>query len=344
MAGIWDGIGTGVAQGVLNAGFGELGKWTNFLWNEKSAQNAYNRQREFYEDYQSWAAQMRQLKEAGLSPSMLIGGAPGATGGTSTAQGAGAQGPAGQFFHLDPKLRAEIDLLDSQKNLNNAEAENLGQDTDNKKQEYLNLVQKLKNDKVYNRILVAQAELEECNADLAWATFQTNLEQAYYNTRQAAAGAISAEVKADLDETTFDAAYQMAWAELDKTLTDAALNRAEIQLTKGELNQIAWNIWQIQKEQYRKDKQFNQDINNMKNHVKLELMKLNQGAEEISAEVSQAKINAVAHIVGSLFNFGGTAIAAKTYASSINAPKTSISTTYDGKGRTKRTTITDTHR
>lgn len=48
-------------------------------WAEQQATTSYERQREYFEDYLSAPAQVRQYKEAGLNPMMLAGGAAGAT-------------------------------------------------------------------------------------------------------------------------------------------------------------------------------------------------------------------------------------------------------------------------
>lgn len=48
-------------------------------WSAEQASLAYDRQKEFYEDYLSAPAQVRQYKEAGLNPMMLAGGAAGST-------------------------------------------------------------------------------------------------------------------------------------------------------------------------------------------------------------------------------------------------------------------------
>lgn len=303
--GLGQSLGTQAATNALNFPFSVAGQLLGYHLREKAADKADERQRAQFRDMYSIQAQMKQLKEAGLSPALMYGGTP-SQGGATAPQGSGAYGTQA-LATISPMEVAQVQKTDAERRLIEEEIENKKADTKNKGQEFLNLVQSLNNAKVEHRVLVAQADLAECNADLAWDTFMANLEQAYYNTQKAAAETRSAEVKADLDESTFDASYQLAWAELNKTLAEGALAREEVNLTKEQVREIGWNIWQIQKEQYRADKQFNQDINNMKNYVKLELMKLNQGAERIIADVSQTKINAVAHIVGSLLNMAGMA-------------------------------------
>lgn len=335
--GLGQSLGTQAATNTLNFPFAVAGNLLNYHLHEKAADNADERQRAQFRDMYSIQAQMKQLKDAGLSPSLMYGEHQAK--GCNSPQGHGAYGTQA-LATISPMEVAQVQKTDAERRLIEEEIENKKADTKNKGQEFLNLIQSLNNAKVKNRILVAQADLAECNADLSWSQYMANLEQAYYNSQKASAEARSADVKADLDESTFDAAYQQAWAELNKTLAEGALAREEINLTKEQVKEIGWNIWQINKQELRADKQFNQDINNMKNYVKLELMKLNQGAEKIIADVSQTKINAVAHIVGCLFNFGGTAYAAQMYSKINQMPRTTTQERYGSHGEYLGETIT----
>lgn len=304
------GVATQAATNALNFPFSVAGSAIGYAFGEKAADKADMRQRAQFHDMYSTAAQMEQIKKAGLSPSLMYGGSP-SQGGATAPQGNGAYATHMNLASISPTDVAQMQKTDAERRLIEAEIENKKQDTQNKGAELNKIVQEYENEKVQYRIYTAEADIAECNADLTWATFEANLASAYSNSAKAAAEARSAGVKADLDETTFDAAYQMAWAELDAKLSEAALNRAEIGLTKAQIKQISWNIWETQKEQYRKDKQFNQDLDKLKNEVKLELMKLNQGAEKIIADMSATKINAVSHIVGSLLNMSAVGMYAK---------------------------------
>lgn len=66
----------------------------NRQFQSKEAEAAFERQREFYDEYQSIGAQVRQYQEAGLNPALLAGGASvGSTPSSSAASGGAASSP-----------------------------------------------------------------------------------------------------------------------------------------------------------------------------------------------------------------------------------------------------------
>lgn len=87
------GAGSNALNQFINTEFGKIMADHNYELNEKAAGNADERRRALYADFESPAAKIRQLKEAGLSPSIYAGGElGGGIGATSGAQGAGASG------------------------------------------------------------------------------------------------------------------------------------------------------------------------------------------------------------------------------------------------------------
>lgn len=85
----------------------------NYMYNEMSAMNADQRTRALYNDLYSPGAQLGQIKEAGLSPSLFYGDGGGIAG-QSGAQGAGAAGISPNVFGVDPLAGAQIELLKAQ--------------------------------------------------------------------------------------------------------------------------------------------------------------------------------------------------------------------------------------
>lgn len=126
----------------------------NYKYGEMAAQNADVRTRALYEDLQSPAAIMQQLKDAGLSPSLMYGGEMGGTVGQG-AQGTGAAGIAPNIFGIDAMQAAQIGLMQAQTEKVKAEAENVATNTDKQKAEIDKLVEETKNEQlkqVYNEL------------------------------------------------------------------------------------------------------------------------------------------------------------------------------------------------
>lgn len=98
----------------------QIARKENFEYNEKAAQNADARTRSLYYDLYGPQAQLNQLKQAGLSPSLFYGDGGGISG-QAGAMGAGSAGPMGPTFGISPfdfsqlgKLMAETDLIKAQ--------------------------------------------------------------------------------------------------------------------------------------------------------------------------------------------------------------------------------------
>ena len=94
----------------------------NYYYNEKAAWNADKRTRQLYADLYSPGAQLQQIKDAGLSPSMFYGDAKGISG-QAGAQGAGVAGVEPHTFGLDPLTTAQIANLNANARKTNAEAD-----------------------------------------------------------------------------------------------------------------------------------------------------------------------------------------------------------------------------
>lgn len=295
----------GTSNTLLNHALAEQNRKRNFYWNEKAADAADQRQRKQYHDLYSPQSMLNQYQAAGLSPSMMMSGSAPAVG-QSSAQGnmsGGLQGayPTGQI--IDPLTAAQTANIWADTKKKEAETENISEDTKLKGQMILNLVADTKNKGVEHRLLTAQSELAEINAEEGAMTLQTNIERAYHNTAKAAAEARSAVIKADLDEATFQVAYELAYANLDQTLTETELLESEIGVNKEQVKEIAerirnsqWETWSIEKEQNRKDAIFNLDKEKFKAEVKM-------WAQEQNIELTGMKLDMVSDLVGYICNF-----------------------------------------
>lgn len=282
---------------VMNQIFAEHNRRQNFYYNEKAAENADQRTRELYEDLYSPQAQMKMIKEAGLSPSLYYQNA-GGTAGQSGAQSQGINGAYPSAQVLDPLTFAQIANLNADTKKKEEEADNIDKDTELKGQQIINIIADTDNKKITNRVLSAEADLAELEYSVNVQTAQATIRMAYSNSEKAAAEARSLLVKADLDEATFDAAYQMAYANLDSILTDTALSKMEINLKKEQIKEIServrksmWETWQIEKEQNRKDAEFKFDQAKLKAQIQM-------WATEQNIELTGMKLDMVSDLLG----------------------------------------------
>lgn len=145
-------------------------------YNEESANTAQARAYEMWEKT-NYAAQIEQMKKAGLSPALMYGQA-GAGGGTvSGAQGQGTSQPTDRSIEMKLKgqemglqlanLASQIKLNESQANKNNAEAnKTAGVDTELAKTSIENLISQTKNEKDRNVLIWADKRFKEAAADM----------------------------------------------------------------------------------------------------------------------------------------------------------------------------------
>ena len=348
IAGSLIGASGNIGSTLINQAFAEHNRRRNYYWNEKAAKAADKRQRAQYMDLYSPNAQMQQLKEAGLSPSLMYGNGGGAGGGTASSNmSMGASGPQAPYMSAMESAQIANLLADTQ--LKKSQAENTEKDTELKGQKIINLVSEVGLTKAQTRLTTAQADLADINVAIDSTTMQADIERAYHNTAKAAAEARSAVVKADLDEATFDAAYQLAYANLDETLTRNELLGEQADLVKQQVREIAsnislnqWKAWKTEKEQYRKDAIFQLDKAKLEAEVKMFY-------HEQNIELTKAKLDMISDLVGYVCNFATCGLSNVTklkqtemYTNAINKPKTSVTKTdkYDKNHDYQGQTIT----
>lgn len=145
-------------------------------YNEASANTAQARAYEMWEKT-NYAAQIEQMKKAGLSPGLMYGQG-GAGGGTvSGAQGQGTSQPTDRSIEMKLKgqemglqlanLASQIKLNESQANKNNVEANKTeGVDTELAKASIENLISQTKNEKDRNVLIWAEKRFKEAATDM----------------------------------------------------------------------------------------------------------------------------------------------------------------------------------
>lgn len=115
------GAGVGMLNNAISNAYTQQGRAENYGYGEATANNATKRTKDLYESLYSPRARVEQLKEAGLSPSLMYGdnGSVGQAG----AQGTGAQGPINPYTPIDPLSAAQIRNLNAEADLKEAQAD-----------------------------------------------------------------------------------------------------------------------------------------------------------------------------------------------------------------------------
>lgn len=222
------GAAAGIVQGAMNnqmslSNAREMAK-LNFNYNEQAADNAMKRGLALWEHTQSPVAVVKQLKEAGLSPGILLGqaGIGGAASGGPQGEGnSGMAAPEAKLMALEgAAIGANIKKTE-------AETENIEADTEKKGEE--------------KNLLVLDQQLAEKNIAAAAQTLkkltaEANISEATAESKIAALIAINAkdEEQAKADKELIGEYKRTIRANADKAEAEAKTAKWEEQITKNE--------------------------------------------------------------------------------------------------------------
>lgn len=288
----WSGQSIAVSTGnnVLNLGFNALynriahqnaeefaerARKRNYHYSEMAADAADKRQRAQFDDMYSIGAQMRQLKENKLSPSMLMGGGMPGTQGATGAQGNGATGimgnPLGGF---DPVSSAEVELMQAQAANLREKTKTESGENERGKGEISNLFAE------GEKLLAEKGNLEfssdflkakttwqsienrfaEPFAEMKLSLFDADLQQIIATTNKITQEAKGQELSNKLFEDNFYTYEKQLKANLQKTLAEGSMLIARrnesvknLQLMDAQIEQISQNIMQGWRELEIKD-------------------------------------------------------------------------------------------
>lgn len=247
------GWGDSLVQGAIGNFFSNRRAHNNFLLNEQAANNADMRARQQYYDMYSISAQMRELKKAGLSPSLLYGDAPGVQG-ANGAQGAGASGLAAMFGSGGAQgTLAQNELMQAEAKKANAEADTILGETDRGEAEIKEIIQRTNNLWIQAEWQAVQTELasidvflkSEYGATEANAKIENTL--AYTANLQAMLRSLVAKGRIDEESAEAIIAYNRGkvieqQAEIALKLMQARLTEANITLTNTQVQKLINDI------------------------------------------------------------------------------------------------------
>lgn len=262
-------------QGAISEHWAKKAREDVFNWNEKAADNADTRQRKQFKDMFSIGAQMKQLKESNLSPSMLMGGGMPGTQGATGAQGHGAAGIMGNpQAGFDPITSAEIELMQAQAENLREKTKTESGDNERGKGEISNLFaegEKLLAEKgnleFSSEFLKAKTTWQSIEnrfaepfAERKLALFDADLQQIIATTNKITQEAKGQELSNKLFKDNFDTYEKQLQANLQKTLVEGSLLIARrnesvknLRLMDAQVMQISHNILQGWRELEIKD-------------------------------------------------------------------------------------------
>lgn len=298
--------------------FAEHNREHNFYYNEKAADNADNRKRAWYQDFETPAAMVRQLKEAGLSPSMMYGDMGGSSG-VSAPQGAGVGGgayPSGKI--LDPLTIANIANINADTKKKDAERDNLEQDTANKGQEYELIGAQINNvlkDTEYKQIGIKAMEISNELQSLALKIEQYKWDEGFthemidsearklYNESFLSEEQWKlAENNRKLAQETFDTNVNIVSAQYSNLMQDLLVKSSQISLNEQQCTKLIndMSIDWFNAKVYNLSEEAK--VIHMKNQIQLEFRKLGVNAD---LTTNQQTLNGLSTILNAISNLVG---------------------------------------
>lgn len=266
--GLFGGIAGSVIQGITNARITEenntaaaereaAARAENYSYNEMAANNADKRQRAQFNDMYSYSAQVREMKKAGLSPSITFGGG-GGQGGASAPQGGGAAGVSPNVFGIPPVDFAQITQALANANLAEANAEKTKAQTNTilgENARGIAEIQEIMSRAGYNKAAEALAEAntayQELKTFVGWQTADSDIQTAaraaqklLHESNKAYEEATQAGLKTSFDKETYGKRIEQVGADLALTYAECALKGSQKEYTDEQKNALKQQVLQ----------------------------------------------------------------------------------------------------
>ena len=309
----------------------------NYMYNELAADKADRRTRALFRDFYSMPAQMQQLKEAGLSPSIFSSGIIGMTG-TQGAQGSGADGISPNTYGVQPPQMqldaAAVNESISRARLNNAQADELeGKNTmgEAKVGEIYASIENLMTDTelkdsqkelnkadLYNKELDNVLKSATLNDNISKAHSLAKKEYSYAKEALFAAGKTKIEWQI-MTETEKDQINQIKIETAQKVAT-LIQTRTQTKLTEAQIKEIENDIaikWEELRINSANAGTYAIAVENQKeywdNYLKLKMKELGIREDEIEVEKTRMVVDAATTVIGIGADLGGTYMMTQSY-------------------------------
>lgn len=221
----------------------------NYALNEKAAQNADARTRALYKDLYSPSAQIKQLKDAGLSPSLMYGGGAEGVAGHAGAEGAGVSGISPTIFGMTPLEAAQVDLTREQADKVKEETKTEKGENVRGQLELLNMLTDLDNKQAEtaykNSLTEGQNILNYINENSKECQIQTlcsMAEKAKNEAKKAYEEMKQSKIKTNIDENTQEAIIENIKLRNSMLISEMLVNKSNVELNEEKKKEIRNNI------------------------------------------------------------------------------------------------------
>ena len=358
-----DGMGNSMFGGIGQFGSNMFSSWfnnflaeqrenrareANYKYNEMAAKEADKRQRAQYNDLYSPKAQMQQLQEAGLSPSIYASGGMAGKSGAGAIMGGGASGVGPSMYAAQPVSALEAAQIGKL----NAETKNIEANTNNQ-----NKTSKLIDAQIIDTYASAglksaqealtkvDTSLQQVALNIASATEAVQIQGVMDTMTTAFYESVIAQHEAERrgllykkETALFETEIATKIAEYENLLMDLSVKSAGIELTQAQAHSLLQHVaidW------------YNAGTNRMNAHTQYENLQaqVKQWAEqnninlkELDRKKTEMWIDGACRIVGTLGNVACAALGAKSISTNNSKTEITETSTWDPKNGTRTTT------
>lgn len=318
------GAATSIGGTLLNQAFAEKNRERNFYYNEQAAKNADMRTRMLYQDLYSPAAQMKQLREAGLSPSLMYQNG-GGNAGASGAQSAGLQGPYPSAQSLDPLTFAQIANIAANTEKTKAETLKIGADTEFTLTNIIKASEETENIKVTRQLLQLQStgqqlqneakklenEINSENKDEIIKQCKILSEKLQRESDQLYKENEALDLENNLSRETYQTRVNQYLADYKQTITLTAKAASDIELNEQQIQSLIDNVTINQFEARTRRISANEQIRQNDEIVKQWAIENGFTEQQIKNEKWKIAMSTITSIIDSGCKVAGAVISAK---------------------------------
>lgn len=297
--GAWLDLGIGAAQAGVNTGLGMLSQLFSSHLNEKAAQRADLRGRKLYHDLNSPAAQVEQLKQAGLSPALLY--AKGGVGGSAQAgaQAAPATNQIGNVFDL-----MQVKLMQAQIKNIDADTQKKLSDKGLVDEQILTEIEKRGLTQLQAKYQEVLTQLANYEAQFKASTIETDIEQRKVELaklaeeyRKAYADAETANVESMVASGTANARIKQEMQAVLKNDLEIQAGKMNLKLTEKQIELIQQNIIEKHLTNAWINIKNETDIAKIKNDIQMELKRMNLAEDQQTYDMCMGVVDRFIDII-----------------------------------------------
>lgn len=313
--------GTNIITSLINNKLAEkrekAARKDNYLYGEQAADAADARTRALYNDLYSPQAQMQQIKDAGLSPSIYASGGIAGKSGAGGAMGTGASGISPNTFGINPVDFSQMQLNRAQARKLNAEAATEEQTGISKANAEINkLYAETVGEQASTLFTQSQTEWQHLINEFKNETWTYDLQTIQGNAQKVVDECTKLQVEIDQAENDLQLSYQTFWTKVaqeeenvEQTTMQILNAQKDLEIKDEQKKQIIadtkntyYQMNLAYSRYWQDEKRLNAEIENIKKQYALDCKKYNLELHRERTQAAQGWVNTIFNGIGTVLH------------------------------------------